>query len=271
MNVNDSLARHLSECNAELHPNTGNVTPCHSTCHKHGRDRVQDENHRAFNAVSQDDYDSIMEIDDHTRKRPRYSCGGLISPGIVSIDTTVGEVPMNHVETATITGYMSLQPSPPQREAGVEWWKQKKRPKSTKMKPKTDDSQCSCCFVCERPYTPTLADILPETMPTNALLAYFAPKRSLREQPLPAAAATTTTTTSAACRRVMVIRQDLCTFCERAACPDCLNSCHDCQQPFCTFCSTTDYIHGRLERTLCLECAAIYNNANDDASAMQTD
>ncbi len=44
-----------------------------------------------------------------------------------------------------------------------------------------------------------------------------------------------------------------CAYCERAACEFCVRQCDQCQDVFCSFCSTPNY-DLRIDRMLCLSC-----------------
>eukprot|EP00040_Diaphanoeca_grandis_P023757 m.129728 g.129728 ORF g.129728 m.129728 type:complete len:234 (-) comp29421_c1_seq2:475-1176(-) len=44
-----------------------------------------------------------------------------------------------------------------------------------------------------------------------------------------------------------------CSFCSKGTCRSCLRQCEDCQEPFCTYCSTVDY-KLRYDRYFCLDC-----------------
>lgn len=53
-----------------------------------------------------------------------------------------------------------------------------------------------------------------------------------------------------------------CTFCERLSCRSdgCIRQCEMCEQPYCVFCSATNY-DGTFERTFCLDCDRQVKNA----------
>lgn len=45
-----------------------------------------------------------------------------------------------------------------------------------------------------------------------------------------------------------------CAFCEREACERCMRQCDRCQDTFCTFCSTAEYVRPRILLCSCIRC-----------------
>lgn len=181
------------------------------------------------------------------------------SPSVVSLSQTFEE---------------SLPPSPV-RKTPVEWWKQKpRRPCQVAEPPQTD-----CCFICQRNSLPTQSKGLCTNevstgMRENALLAYLTPKHStkaaVRKNPLEPSWNRHQSTRPCALPSQPLLthcpKENCCSFCERAACSDCISRCEECGDMYCSFCSTVDY-HGIVPRTVCLDC----NNACACAAAGNED
>lgn len=255
----------------------------------------------AFFLVSQDEESSTssctgmeMEMDSQSdetypaanhhrhQKRQRFcreveganSYGNLLSPGSVSITTTS----TNHAATpkSDLCTSLSAKKNPQTKPPVVEWWKQKRQ---NQNKQNTPNLSSTCCFICQkhsRPKTPlpqaTIQRRAPATMPPNALLAYLTPLQSVSSSSgrgrtrSPSLTTAIATATSDAATTQPHPDQTPCTFCERSVCSDCLGQCQDCQQVYCSLCRTTDYNScnsSRLERTLCLDCAAVCNETGD--------
>jgi hypothetical protein len=197
--------------------------------------------------------------------------GNPLSPGIVSI----ASINTNHAATPKSNPFtLSPKKHPQTKPPVVEWWKQKPQNRSKQNDPKLS---LTCCFICQKlpnPKTPlpqaSIQRRAPATMPPNALLAYLTPLQSASSSSgrgrTRSPSLTTATATSNTATTQHHPDQTPCTFCERAVCSDCLGQCQDCQQVYCSLCRTTDYNScntSRLERTLCLDCAAVCNETGD--------
>ena len=194
--------------------------------HSWGKRQREDRPFASHIILSQGEDCSMDIVPSPAAKRAR-SCHDYLtlSPGVVSVDYN-----------STV---MVMESNPPKnKNPNVEWWKQSIQNKP--ITPTLDENDLVCC-VCESVFTPKEN---PEdnsgrnVMPTNSLLAYFSCKPSVKTFHSPL---------------VVPSKAPACTFCERAACTQCLRQCEECQQPFCTFCSTKDY-YGAFARTVCLDC-----------------
>jgi hypothetical protein len=215
----------------------------------------------------------------HHQKRQRFCReveGGkpydnLSSQGSVSVTTTS----TNHAATPKSNPFSLSTKKPPQpKPPVVEWWKQKRQ---NRNKQNVSSSISACCFICQKapnPRTPlpqaSIRRRAPATMPPNALLAYLTPLQSASSSSgrgrTRSPSLTFATPASNTATTPTHPDQTPCTFCERAVCSDCLGQCQDCQQVYCSLCRTTDYNScntSRLERTLCLDCAAVCNETGD--------
>jgi hypothetical protein len=159
------------------------------------------------------------------------------------------------------------------KSAAVEWWKQKPR---SSLAAHSEAPENAFCHVCRHPTSQSADHNSSLVMRPNALLAYLVPQQSrdhihsLRNVLVSGAQCGAladsrlhTTPPAAAC----------CTYCERTVCATCRVECEDCQQLYCSFCSTTDYEHGPTERTVCLECASkgkeVTHSSLEEEDAMQ--
>jgi hypothetical protein len=190
----------------------------------------------------------VFEMDfSPVAKRQRYIAGH--SPGIVSIGTLNSDVTSSTDRSLTTTPPPSSNP----------WWRRKRC--SMDPLPHNDETMSSC-FVCQKAYHVQTIPKLKSNMPTNSLLQYFSPKRSNRRS----------TNTHFVSKIVVQLQQeeersDLCTFCERKNCPDCLLQCQACDDRYCRLCLTTDY-SGGIEHIVCPDCVAMQAKENTDMDAM---
>jgi hypothetical protein len=201
--------------------------------------------------------------------------GNPLSPGMVSIATASTD----HEATPESNPFtpLSAKKYPQAKPPVVEWWKQKRQ---NGNKESTSNLHSTCCFICQKPPNPktlqpqatSIQRRVPATMKPNALLAYLTPLQSASSSSgrgrtrSPSVSTATATATSNTATTPNHPDQTPCTFCERAVCSDCLGQCQDCQQVYCSLCRTTDYNScntSRLERTLCLDCAAVYTETGD--------
>ena len=188
------------------------------------------------------------------------------------------------VEHSTVQDSVVKQP--------IEWWKQPRKPPVARQ---TGD--IPLCHVCQNPFQPSNDDEETKHPPyrladNKTLLAYFAPANGAKsshavthhtprnDNHLLASSASTATTSARRFPQQQHHPQQrnsprCCTFCERSdICSACLQNCEECQQPFCSFCRTTD---DRM-RHVCLECCAESrqqqaNNKREDhhGNSMQID
>lgn len=225
--------------------------------------RSRDDGHslESSHVISQEEGDSLedMLMSSPCTKRARYNkycpetASAPPSPGVVSL------APVNNT-TMPVGEFESFEHRTNHKKIPREWWK---HPAPTPP-PQHNTTQVSntarsalessssssasnlICVVCQTTYIPCQVEQEPSVMPANALLNYFSCKK---KSSLKAAATRTKTTTSTTNNN-----NSHCTFCERSACPDCMRNCEECQQSFCSFCSTQEY-HGKLSsRTVCLDC-----------------
>jgi hypothetical protein len=181
-----------------------------------------------------------------TPKRVKHAHNFSDSPSVVSLSQTSEEgLDESFAE--------SMPQSPVSSNKPVEWWKQQKHQPS--------EPQCDgACFVCQRSLPRETVEHAATGMRRNALLAYLTPLNDSHAcKP------------RAACKPMQPIldRQDLCSFCERATCNDCMAQCEECGDQYCSFCRTIDYC-GAISRTLCLDCSNERTTGNDE-DAMNID
>ena len=191
-----------------------------------------------------------------TAKRLRFE-GPPSSPGAVSLTTASSE--QDHE--------IFMEEQYQQNVSSQEWWK--KKPKQAcfhdtlplPMEPRR--LSAACCFICNQPsvaYSNTVALNLQQTekLPVkNSLLNYFSTTRSLTSSHL-------SSSTPPSQQQHLL---SSCSFCDRQSCLACSTQCQECQQRFCTLCTTTDY-SSTVERSYCLDCAHTAANGGGDAMAI---
>lgn len=255
---------------------------CYSSSSKRRRQDGHAHGHSfdSHHVISQEEGDSLedtlmMSSSPPCTKRARYYCpetetaSAPPSPGVVSLTPVYTNTNM----TVGVGVGESQKKAIPR-----EWWKQPPLPQqhnnkvpsaasslleSSSVAGFSSSSSSSfnnhlVCVVCQTAYTPCHVEEKPSVMPANALLNYFSCKK--KASPPKAAAATTATPTPVQVKSRSTTTNNnnhcTCTFCERSACPDCVHQCEECQQPFCSFCCSTQEYHGTSSytRTVCLDC-----------------
>ena len=166
------------------------------------------------------------------------------SPSIVSLPVSLAQ------EDSLESMHLSPASSPCRETKPVEWWKQKQ--KATAY----ESTHAQACFVCRRtlPASKQETTILSNAPGAsgNTLLAFLTPKNSGL-----APSWNKPSFHTPPCQPIMnqceETGNDICSFCERTACGDCIARCEECGDLYCSFCSTTDYC-GAMSRTVCLDC-----------------
>jgi hypothetical protein len=213
----------------------------------------------------------IMEVGDASPKRRKQTHFFSASPSVISVSLTQDDSGVcDGSFHEPLSSSMLLQsPEAPAKESSsmqgkpVEWWKQKHRLSTCKTKVEGADS----CVVCQRTF-PSGGEISSNTCPgtgmrDNSLLAYFTPLNNDGDQkhpPKPKHSSLQAPLNQPSAQDNP--GSELCSFCERSACNDCIARCEECGDLFCSFCSTIDY-YGTIARTLCLDCNSERTNAQD--------
>jgi hypothetical protein len=191
------------------------------------------------------------------------------SPGIVSLQTMDLSDETEIIEQQGATKVEST--------TKVEWWKQQRiQPRNSRTIDTTNLPQQ--CIVCRLPChstTPTnrasvatMDVVSPTSQHQTTLLQYFTPKFIGKSPTNDDGFVEKKMTKMVLSLPVDHLRSNssynnssynndnnvaLCAFCEKAICSNCQITCEDCQQVFCSFCSTRDYTMN-VERVVCLDC-----------------